>query len=116
VEADAREPMATLLLEGVEPAPPSEPRSVEDVPSEPGRPTLLLPFAPSASRPRPAVDVGAVAALARLRVASLERLLREVRARAAEVSRAEVSAELAASAAVRWLGPSLVAYVERGAR
>jgi hypothetical protein len=74
---------------------------------EPPRITVEPPPAP-----RPAPSGPALAVLARLRVASLDRLVREAKLLDASASRASVTAELR-RARVRFFGDSIVALEER---
>jgi hypothetical protein len=58
------------------------------------------------------VEGQALAALERLRVASVDRLVRELAAASITASRGEVAAALAGKAQVVWVGRSIVAMRE----
>ncbi|HZO15768.1 MAG TPA: hypothetical protein VFB62_20990 [Polyangiaceae bacterium] len=95
-------PLALAMLTGTRPS--------ERPPSAPPLRTSTAPL----PQPEPLTRAGAVAILRELRIASIERLVREVRARHRHASRAAIEAELrSAGGRIRWFGSSIVCLEER---
>jgi hypothetical protein len=110
--ASQEDPLQAAAFRLLEP-PSSPPVRAEALPA-PRAPaaTQAAPTA-TAARPAAAAPVGALVCLEDLRVASLERLVQEVRRRTPDTSRAAIEGELrSATDRVRWFGSALVAITQ----